>query len=126
MAVVLLSVCLGIPLAQEDTVIPRPTDPPFNGKIGLTSKDSTPSFPAIKLPPKGAPNVFLVLLDDVGFGNPSTFGGPIQTPTLDRLARSGIRYNSFPAPPCSRGVIITMREPLWLWRQSAATRATMK
>ncbi|WP_390817774.1 arylsulfatase [Symmachiella macrocystis] len=45
--------------------------------------------------PKGAPNVVIVLIDDIGFGGPSTFGGPIQTPTLDRLARSGLRYNNF-------------------------------
>ena len=81
--------------AQDAAVLPSPTDQPFKGKIGLTYKDSTPSFPAIKLPPKGAPNVLLILLDDVGFGNTSTFGGPIQTPTLDRLARSGLRYNNF-------------------------------
>jgi len=95
LTVLLLSICLGRSFAQEETVIPPPTDQPFKGKIGLTYKDSIPSFPAIKLPPTGAPNVFLVLLDDVGFGNPSTFGGPIQTPTLDRLAKSGLRYNSF-------------------------------
>jgi arylsulfatase len=45
--------------------------------------------------PKGAPNVVIVLIDDIGFGGPSTFGGPIQTPTLDRLAASGLRYNNF-------------------------------
>jgi arylsulfatase len=45
--------------------------------------------------PKGAPNVVIVLIDDVGFGATSTFGGPIQTPTLDRLARGGLRYNNF-------------------------------
>jgi len=81
--------------AQDAAVLPPPTDQPFKGKIGLTYKDSTPNFPAIKLPPKGAPNVLLILLDDVGFGNTSTFGGPIQTPTLDRLAKSGLRYNNF-------------------------------
>jgi arylsulfatase A-like enzyme len=45
--------------------------------------------------PKGAPNVVIVLIDDIGFGGPSTFGGPIQTPTLDRLAQSGLRFNNF-------------------------------
>lgn len=45
--------------------------------------------------PKGAPNVVIVLIDDIGFGGPSTFGGPIQTPTLDRLAKAGLRYNNF-------------------------------
>lgn len=45
--------------------------------------------------PPGAPNVLLILLDDVGFGQPGTFGGPIPTPSLDRLARLGLRYNRF-------------------------------
>src|SRR5260370_9873934 len=81
--------------AQDAAVLTPPTDQPFKGRMGLTYKDSTPSFPAIKLPPKGAPNVLLILLDDVGFGNTSTFGGPIQTPTLDHLAKSGLRYNNF-------------------------------
>ena len=45
--------------------------------------------------PKGAPNVVIVLIDDIGFGGPSTFGGPIQTPTMDQLAAGGLRYNNF-------------------------------
>jgi len=45
--------------------------------------------------PENAPNVVIVLIDDVGFGGPSTFGGPIRTPTLDRLAAAGLRYNNF-------------------------------
>ncbi len=46
-------------------------------------------------PPKGAPNVLIVLIDDAGFGASSTFGGPCQTPTLDKLAKAGLRYNRF-------------------------------
>ena len=45
--------------------------------------------------PKGAPNVVIVLIDDLGFGGPSTFGGPLRTPTLDQLAQSGLRFNNF-------------------------------
>jgi arylsulfatase len=45
--------------------------------------------------PEGAPNVVIVLIDDIGFGGPSTFGGPLQTPTLDQLAEGGLRYNNF-------------------------------
>jgi len=45
--------------------------------------------------PKGAPNVVIVLIDDLGFGAPSTFGGPISMPTLDQLANNGLRYNNF-------------------------------
>jgi len=52
-------------------------------------------LPAPVQAPQGAPNILLILIDDAGFGNPSTFGGPVQTPTLDRLARDGLRYNRF-------------------------------
>src|SRR5471030_2081502 len=45
--------------------------------------------------PKGAPNVVIVLIDDIGFGGPSTFGGPIKTPTMDSLAQGGLRFNNF-------------------------------
>ena len=67
---------------------------------GLTTydaKDPETSFPAIEplLPPEGAPNVLVVLLDDVGFGASSAFGGPCQTPTAERLAAGGLRYNRF-------------------------------
>jgi hypothetical protein len=58
-------------------------------------KESTPSFPSNVTAPKGAPNVLLILMDDVGFGATSTFGGPIPTPTLDKLAAEGLRYNRF-------------------------------
>ncbi len=69
--------------------------PPFNGSIGRTTKDSTPDFPKEVQAPKGAPNILLILTDDVGFGASSTFGGPIPTPTFDRLAKNGLRYNQF-------------------------------
>lgn len=59
------------------------------------AKDSTAERPAITYPPKGAPNVVVVLLDDVGFGTSSTFGGPVPTPALDRVASAGLRYNQF-------------------------------
>ncbi|HUL72820.1 MAG TPA: arylsulfatase [Vicinamibacterales bacterium] len=58
-------------------------------------RESTPDFPAGVQAPKGAPNVLLILTDDVGFGASSTFGGPIPTPTMDRLAKSGLRYTQF-------------------------------
>jgi arylsulfatase A-like enzyme len=78
--------------AQE--VLPKPPAP-FRGQIGLSAKDSKPDFPKPIQAPKGAPNILLVLLDDVGFGASSTFGGPIETPTLERLAKSGLRYTEF-------------------------------
>lgn len=74
--------------------IPRP-DPVFTGKIGQTYKDSTPSFPFPVTAAKGSPNVLLILLDDVGFGMCSTFGGPVPTPHMEKLANNGLRYNRF-------------------------------
>jgi arylsulfatase A-like enzyme len=74
--------------------IPKP-DPEFKGKIGETLKDSIPSYPQPIKAPQGAPNVLVILLDDVGFGHTSTFGGPVPTPTLDRLAKNGLMYNRF-------------------------------
>jgi arylsulfatase A-like enzyme len=79
---------------QAQQVLPVPP-PPFKGEIGLSAKDSKPDFPKPVQAPRGAPNVLLVLLDDVGFGATSTFGGPVATPTLERLARDGLRYNQF-------------------------------
>ncbi|RZN30177.1 arylsulfatase [Bradyrhizobium sp. Leo121] len=75
-------------------VLPPP-EAPFLGTIGRTAKDSTPDFPKEVKAPKGAPNILLILTDDVGFGASSPFGGPIPTPTLDRLAKNGLRYNQF-------------------------------
>ena len=74
--------------------LPKP-DPAFKGKIGETYRDSTPDYPRPVTAPKGAPNVLLVLLDDVGFGMCSTFGGPVPTPHLDKLAKNGLIYNQF-------------------------------
>ncbi len=71
--------------------------PSFSGTIRKTLDGSQPDWNLIghPVPPPGAPNVLLVLIDDAGFGNPSTFGGPIQTPNLTRVAGSGLRYNRF-------------------------------
>ncbi len=78
--------------AQE--VLPAPPHV-FKGRIGLSAKDSKPDFPREVQAPKGAPNIVLILLDDVGFGASSTFGWPVDTPTLDRLAKNGLRYTEF-------------------------------
>jgi arylsulfatase A-like enzyme len=78
--------------AQE--VLPNPPAP-FKGQIGLSVKDSTPDFPKSVQAPKGAPNIVLIILDDVGFGASSAFGGPIATKTLERLAKNGLRYTQF-------------------------------
>src|SRR5262249_27383367 len=92
-------------------VLPKP-EPPFKGKIGRTVKESKPDFPKEVQPPPGAPNVLLILTDDVGFGATSTWGGPIPTPTMDRLANEGPRYNAFHTTSlCSptRAALITGR-----------------
>lgn len=80
--------------ATAQTSLPRP-DPPFVGKIERTLEGSHADVPPPIRPPAGAPNVVVVLVDDAGFGNPATFGGPVATPTLDRLAAQGLRYNRF-------------------------------
>lgn len=72
-----------------------PPPPKFGGVIGRSAADSRPYWPARVVPPKDAPNVLLIITDDVGFGAPSTFGGVIPTPTLDRIARDGLRYTQF-------------------------------
>jgi arylsulfatase A-like enzyme len=78
------------------TMLPIP-DRPAPGLTTFDAKDPDTAFPPIEplLPPPGAPNVLIVLLDDVGFGAASTFGGPCRTPTADRLAASGLLYNRF-------------------------------
>src|SRR6202035_4799261 len=71
-----------------------------------------PAWPAGVVPPKGAPNILLILTDDVGFGAPSTFGGVIPTPALDRIAANGLRYTNFHSTAlCSptRAALITGR-----------------
>ncbi len=80
--------------ASAQDVLPRP-EQPFGGRIGLTAQDSVKDFPKAVEAPKGAPNVLIILTDDVGFGASSTFGGPIPTPTMDRLAKAGLRYTQF-------------------------------
>jgi arylsulfatase len=75
-------------------VLPHPT-PKDPAVIGRTYKDSTAAYPEPLRAPEGAPNVLLILLDDVGFGQTGTFGGPVPTPTFDRLAQTGLRYNQF-------------------------------
>jgi arylsulfatase A-like enzyme len=84
----------GVLMAQAQDVLPRP-EQPFKGHIGRKAKDSVKDFPQEVTAPKGAPNVLLILTDDVGFGASSTFGGPIETKTFDRLAANGLRYTQF-------------------------------
>ncbi len=82
------------PSTGGSPVLPAP-DRPFRGVIGRTAKESKPDFPKAVTAPEGAPNVLLIMTDDTGFGAASTFGGPIPTPTLDRVAKRGLLYNTF-------------------------------
>src|SRR5690348_6239863 len=77
-------------------VLPIP-DQAYAGFVAYDAKDPDSKFAPIQelRPPQGAPNVLIVLLDDVGFGASSTFGGPCQTPTAERLAAKGLRYTRF-------------------------------
>lgn len=99
---VLLAVFVGLSMnsqasaesAGNGSQLPQP-DAKFTGKVGETFKDSTPNYPQPVKAPQGAPNVLIILLDDVGFGMAGTFGGPVPTPNLDKLAASGLKYNQF-------------------------------
>ncbi len=89
-----------------------PPDPKFGGVIKERASESTPWWAPRVVPPKDAPNVLLIMTDDQGFGAPSTFGGVIPTPTMDRIARDGLRYTNFHSTSlCSptRAAIITGR-----------------
>ena len=89
-----------------------PSDPKFGGVIKDGALQSKPWWAPRVVPPKGAPNVLLIITDDAGFGVPSTFGGVIPTPAMDRIAREGLRYNRmFSTALCSptRAALITGR-----------------
>ena len=122
------SLCLaGVPLQAQQTTgtpgspnatttidgryLPAPPQP-FTGTINLNADQSRPAWPARVVPPKDAPNILLIMTDDVGFAAPSTFGGVIPTPTLDRIANNGLRYTNFHSTSlCSptRAALITGR-----------------
>src|ERR1700675_835615 len=89
-----------------------PPPPKFGGVIKESAKDSTPWWPPRVVPPKGAPNVLLIMTDDQGYGVSGTFGGVIPTPALDRIAKNGLRYTQFHSTAlCSptRAALITGR-----------------
>jgi arylsulfatase A-like enzyme len=89
-----------------------PPDPKFGGVIKDTATDSKPWWPPTVVPPKGAPNILLIMTDDQGYGVYSTFGGVIPTPAMDRIAKAGLRYTQFHSTAlCSptRAALITGR-----------------
>jgi len=98
-----LVVPLGLPAQKDDEAmtsedrkhrshLPIPT-PERTGLITYDAKDPDTKFPPIEQlrPPKGAPNVLIILLDDAGFGSSSAFGGPCQTPNAEKLAAGGLK-----------------------------------
>jgi arylsulfatase A-like enzyme len=107
----------GVPGSPEATTtitgkqLPPPI-PKFGGVIEEKASESKAWWPPRVVPPKGAPNVLLIMTDDQGFGAPSTFGGVIPTPTMDQIAKEGLRYTNFHSTSlCSptRAAIITGR-----------------
>ena len=95
------------------TVTPAPNQPPFKGVIGSTIGESVASWPQLTAAPKGAPNILLVMLDDVGYAQLGAYGAyEIKTPNIDQLAKDGLRYTNFHATPlCSptRAAFLTGR-----------------
>src|SRR6184192_2212923 len=81
---------------KERSHLPIP-DRPRTGLITYDAKDPETKYPPIPQlrPPKGAPNILVILIDDAGFGASSAFGGPCQTPNAERLAASGLKHNRF-------------------------------
>jgi arylsulfatase len=84
------------PDRSQREILPIP-DRPYTGPVMYDAKDPEARFPRIEplRPPQGAPNVLVILLDDVGFGASSAFGGPCQTPAFERLAARGLKYTRF-------------------------------
>jgi arylsulfatase len=95
----------------DGSYLPAPP-PQFGGSINLNAKDSKAWWPPTVVPPKGAPNVLLIMTDDQGYGVTGTFGGVIPTPSMDRIAKMGLRYTQFHSTAlCSptRAALITGR-----------------
>src|SRR5262245_26048456 len=101
----------GATMSLSGKQLPAP-DPKFGGVIKDDALQSKYWWAPRVVPPKNAPNVLLIITDDAGFGVPSTFGGVIPTPTMDRIAKEGLRYNRvFSTALCSptRAALITGR-----------------
>ena len=125
-SVVAVASCLGSASAQQVTgalgspsatttldgkQLPPP-DPKFGGVIKEKASESKQWWAPRVVPPKGAPNVLLIMTDDSGFGAPGTFGGVVPTPAMDRIAKAGLRYTNFHSTSLcspSRAALITGR-----------------
>lgn len=120
---IVLSQMICAQLGGAEDVWPRP-EQPFRGHIGRTVGDSVSDYPKAVTAPKGAPNILVIMTDDVGFGASSTFGGPVPTPTYDRLANNGLRYTQFHTTALSsptRAALLTGRN-----HHTAATGVIME
>ena len=111
----LLGIVISLLLAMTfgPTIIAE-TAQEFGGKIAKSYKDSVEWWPKAVRPPKGAPNVLILLLDDVGFAQVGSFGGLIETPNIDKLAANGLRYNNFHTTALcspSRATLMAGRNP---------------
>ena len=125
--VLLIALAVTLPaMAQEITGVPGspsatttisgkqlpPPNPNFGGEIKEKASESKAWWAPRVVPPKGAPNVLLIMTDDSGFGAPGTFGGVVPTPAMDRIAKSGLRYTNFHSTALcspSRAALITGR-----------------
>jgi hypothetical protein len=81
---------------ERDRSVLPPADPPFRGEINVAFTDSKADFPEPLRAPAGAPNVLVVVGDDIGYGHMGAFGGPARTPTFDRLAQAGPEVHQLP------------------------------
>jgi len=91
----LIPISFAVGTALSALTLSAQTQSDFKGVINKTSTNSTPDWPKNPQAPAGAPNIVLILLDDVGFGATGTFGGAVSTPNLDQLASQGLKYNRF-------------------------------
>ena len=115
-ALAVSTLAVGVQAQQEAsrvdrTVLPPPA-PPFRGKIEVAYKDSKGEFPQPLRAPNGAPNVLLIMGDDIGYGHMSAFGGPANTPNFDRLAKQGLSFTNFHTTAvcsASRAALLTGR-----------------
>ena len=113
-----------VPAPRETGQVPAPPpggpghdrgpDPEFAGRIATTIRDSEPWWPAPARPPAGAPNIVVILLDDLGFSDLGCFGAELHTPTIDRLAAGGLRFTGYTTVPMctpARAALLTGKNP---------------
>ncbi|MCW2364363.1 arylsulfatase [Sphingobium xanthum] len=102
------------PAQTAGAILPAP-EQRFEGKIGRTlAQSDAPKYAPLPKPPAGAPNVLVIITDDVGFGATTPFGGPVPTPTFEALAHDGLRYNRFHTTALcapTRASLLTGRNP---------------